>query len=808
MRHSKITLFFVSFLFILSSIGQVIEGTDFSKINIDNLSDDQISLLISRANLKGLDDSQLELKAIEAGFSREQASKLKERVAKLGMNVSSSNPANSKSYNRGTEKDLSKELFIENNKSKIFGADFFSNQNITFEPNLKIATPSNYVLGPGDKLIIDIYGYSEVQHKLEVSPDGFINVPNVGPIFVSGLSIEEARIKVKKQLSVIFTGINTGKTSFQMVLGEIRSINVMLIGEIMRPASYTLPSLATIANALYVSGGPSSNGSLRAIDLIRNGKKVTTFDFYDFLLHGDLTHNILLQDQDVIRVNPYVIRIGLYGAIKRPAIFEVKENENLDDVIHFSGGFADTANTELITVYRIADHEKEIVNIRAKDLPSFSLRTGDSIVVNGIINRFKNRISIAGAVFYAGNYSLKEAASLKTLINLAQLKENAFRKRGVIRRFQKDQTPSLMNFNIDDVLNGKQDIELQKEDSVHIYNIVEVREKYQVTINGEVNAPGSFDFADSMKLQDLVLMANGFKDGASYKRLEIARRIRSTENSNSNDSLRYAIVKILSLNNDMMTEADGGDFSLQPFDVISVRKSTTYKEQITVRIDGEVNYPGVYSIRSSTEKLSDLIQRAGGLKNQAYTDGAFLLRKTFEAIQDTALLSSKLKILSKQNNDTSSKSITTLSDQQKPVGIRLADAIQSPGSVYDIFLEEGDVLKVPRKLQTVQTFGAVNVSQKIVYREGIKLLDAIHESGGYARGSIKRRAYVIYANGEVQCTNHFLFFNFYPKIKPGTEIYVPAQASKTALTTAEKIGIASSIAGLGAIVIALLNFIK
>jgi protein involved in polysaccharide export with SLBB domain len=647
MGYKKISLFCVSILLVLSSIAQVIDQ-DISKINIDALTDDQIVLLISRANLSGLSEDEMERKALETGFTQDQVAKLKSRVAKL--NKKGSSTEGNTSYDRSTGngpvnyKDF---LEVKDKKNKVFGTEFFSNQNLTFEPNLSIATPSNYILGPGDKLILDIYGYSELQTKLEVSPDGYIRIPNVGPVLVSGLSIEEAKVRVKKQLATVYGGINTGKTSFQLALGQIRSIRVTIIGEVMHPATYTLPALATIANAMYLSGGPTLNGSLRYIDLVRDGKKVISFDFYDFLLYGDLSKNLLLRDQDVIRVNAYSNRVELSGAVKRQAIYEIKGNETLKDVIKFSGGFADTANTELITAYRISGREKEIVNLSVKNMDSLALHSGDSIVVNGIINRFNNRISISGAVFYPGNYSLKQISSLRDLITSSQIKENAFRDRGLLRRLQEDYRPLFISFNINDILSGKSNIPLVREDSIYLYSISDIVEKYTVTINGEVNIPGTFAYADSMKLQDLILAANGFKESASNTRIEIARRIRNYDPAIV-DSLVYAIVITLDVNKDYSSVSDIRNYILQPYDIVSVRKSPKYKEQITVKIEGEVNYPGEYTIQNRSERLTDLVNRAGGLKSQAFPEGALLTRNTFETIKDTSLLNSKLKILRKQ----------------------------------------------------------------------------------------------------------------------------------------------------------------
>jgi protein involved in polysaccharide export with SLBB domain len=817
MLYKKLALFIVSFLFVLSTIGQT-SGSDVSKINIDELSDAQITQLLNRASLTGLSDEDMERKALEAGFTPSQVSKLKERISRMNDNgkKSDNKEANNSDdpYNRGKNKENRKtpeQLNEDKKRSKIFGSEFFSNQNLTFEPNLSIATPSNYVIGVGDKLVLDVFGYSEFQYKLTVSPDGNIRIPNIGPVYLNGLTIEEAKVKLKKQLATIYSSINTGQTSFQLALGEIRSIHVTLIGEVMKPASYTLPSLATIANALYLSGGPTVNGSFRNIELMRNGKKISTFDFYDFLLFGDLSKNVLLHDQDVIRVNAYTRRVELSGAVKREAIFEVKENESLKDILNFAGGFSDAANKEIITAYRFSGREKEIVTVPFAKVEGFQLQTGDSIVINSVINRFKNRIAVDGAVFYPGNYSLLQTPTLKDLLEFAQIKESAFRERGIIRRLQTDFRPSYINFNITDILSGKMNVPLIREDSIHIFDLQEVQEKYTVSINGEVNFPGTFDYGRNMTVQDIILTAGGFKDGASNKRIEISRRLRG-DNDGDSISAAYALVNTIVVNKDLSAvDSSNRNFALEPFDVISIRKSPTYKEQVTAKVEGEVKYPGEYTIQSRSERLSDLIVRAGGLTVQAYVDGAVLNRKANETVKDTSQITNRLRILGKQTKNTDTSSVARdnqLNVERKPVGIRLGEALATPGSTYDIFLEQGDVLKVPKQLQTVETFGGVNVAQKIIYRKGMNIADAVRESGGYAVGAVKRRAYVIRPNGEVVGTSNFLFFHFYPKLSPGSEVYVPVKTTTKSLSTGEIIGIASSVAGLGAIVISLLNFLK
>jgi protein involved in polysaccharide export with SLBB domain len=689
----------------------------------------------------------------------------------------------------------------------VFGASIFDNEDLSFEPNLNIATPQGYIIGVGDQMVVDVYGLSDITKKLKVTAEGDIRFPNLGQVKVAGLTVEDARLKMKKALTKIYPGITNGSVSVQMSVGQIRSIQVTLIGEIKYPGNYDVSSLSTLMNALYASGGPNSIGSFRNIELVRNGKSISVFDLYDFLLKSDLTKNLLLQDGDVIRVNPYQTRVALKGAVKKQALFDVKPNETANDILNFAGGFADIGYKEMIRVYRFGARSKELISVKASELPNFKLVSGDTLMIDTLANVFENRVTVNGAVYYAGAYGIAQMPTLKDVIDAAKPRADAYTARALLRRLKPDLTPEFINFDINKVLLGKFNIPLVREDSIQIYRISELREKYFITVNGEVNKPGTYDYFDNMTVQDLVLMAKGYKEGASLQKVEISRRIKPTNgNAEQKDSAVYSLIKEIDLTNTNSTDLN---FKLNAFDIISVRRSPLYKEQITATIEGEVVYPGNYTLAGNSERISDLVKRAGGLKLKGFAGGAVLIRKTYRDISenDATLVNSKTNLINAQSgrdaslasSDTST--IKNLYKEQKAVGIQLDKILANPGSPEDLFLLEGDILKVPKELQTIQTFGAVNVPKQIVYYEGINFKDAIIESGRYSMNASRKNAYVIYPNGQVRKTKSFLFFRTNPIIKPGTEIYVPAKRPRVKMSTGEYIGLFSSLTALISVLI-------
>ena len=795
---------------------QLFAGGQSLPVNIESLSDEQLIQLASKYNLMGLSETELEAKAKEAGLSSDQILTLKKRIALLDPSVAGGQLAYSNktdSYvlrNKVLTKGPSIRSKDSSNVLSIFGSEIFDNLDLSFEPNLSIATPSQYIIGVNDQLVIDVYGVSDVTKKLKVTTEGDIRFPNLGPIKVAGLSVEDARVKVKKALTKIYPGIATGAVAVQVSVGQIRSIQITLLGEVRRPGTYTISALATLMNALYASGGPNDIGSFRKIELLRGGKVVTEFDLYDFLLKGDLSKNRLLQDDDVIRVGTYDTRVALKGALKKPAIFDLKAGETAADLIQYAGGFADIAFKERVRVARLGATQRELLTVPAADLKQFKLVSGDTLAVDSLPSLYANRVWVSGAVYYNGAYGLQQVKDLHELIKLARLREDAYLERGMIRRLKSDLTPSLIPFSVNDVVKGSFNINLQREDSIHIYRTADLRERYFVDINGEVNKPGTYDYFENMRVQDLVLLANGYKEGAAQQKIEISRRLSTT--GMGTDTVSYAVIKEISLD-----KKEDLQFELKPFDIVAIRKQPIYKEQITVRIEGEVLYPGTYTLSAKNERLSDIINRSGGLKSSAFAEGAVLIRNTYVGVtsSDAALLGSKARLINQQSGSNvvsveggDSTLLKTLSAQQKPMSIRLADALTNKGGSNDVFLEEGDIIKIPKSIQTIQTFGMVNLPKQIVYRDGVTLKEAVRESGGFAVNASRKNAYVVYANGEVRTTRKFLFFRSYPDLKTGAEIYIPAKSNRSKLTTGEAVGLISGLTSLLGLAIVLVNTSK
>ena len=767
-----------------------------NNINIDQLSDQQLVQLLGIESGSGISDEELAAKAKEKGLSPDQVQKIRKRIPVAGN--SSNNPTNTNDTKlRSGGQNISPKSVADSVYGLIiYGSDIFSKENLTFEPNLNIATPKNYIIGAGDELKIDVYGYSDKSQSLKVTPDGFIRYPIVGPIKVAGLSFTEAQKRIALSLHKVYPGIATGITEIQVSLGQIRSIRVNLIGEIKKPGTYTLPSLATIANALFVSGGPTIIGSYRNIELIRNGKSVSHFDLYNYLLKGDLSANLVLQDDDVIRVAPYSARVAVNGAVKRKAVYEITSQDKLSNVLDYAGGLSDNANKSFLSIRRFSTNRNEIFTVKPEQYKTFSMQSGDNLYVDSITNIFKNRIIIKGAVSYQGSYNLEDFRNLKDLLELVVIKEGAYKERAVISRKKSNYQPELIDFNINDILDGKKIVGLQREDSIYIYALKDIIEPFTIEVKGEVNQPGTFNFSEHIRIQDAILMAGGFKDGASQNVLELARRLRNV--NSLKDSTVFTIIKQINLHSDSSETALFSE--LEPFDIVTVRKAPGYREQISVSAEGELMFPGKYVISNNQERLSDLIKRAGGLKVAAFPEGAFLLRKTFEGLteNDSVLIKYKNSTLKKLSNDTSTlnKSDSSFKSDLKMVGIRLEKVIENPGSIYDIYLQDGDILKVPQKLQTVQSFIGVYFPKKIVYREHMTVKDIVRESGGKLPEGKLTKSYVVYANGEVKSTKHFLFFSNFPTVKSGSEVYVPLKKEKRSMGVGEIAALATSVVTL------------
>jgi protein involved in polysaccharide export with SLBB domain len=813
--------------------------TNYSDVKVDELSDAQIRQLIQKAESVGYNDAQLEQMAAAQGMKPEEIQKLRLRVQKArdqngttdsntmtgktnqsaSGNRTYTNQTNTDSLeNAANKKQLSRpelQSVLESLKPKVFGSELFKNSKISFEPNLRMATPKSYVIGPDDELLIDLTGDNEANYNLKVSPDGTIRLQYVGLVSVSGLSIEQATSKIRAAMTRTYPALRTGRSNVAINLGNIRGIKVVLTGEVFKPGTYTLPSLATVFNALYASGGPSENGSFRRIQVIRNNRVVSTIDAYDFLINGVQKGNIRLQDQDVINVPVYETRVEVVGEVKRSALFEVVKGESIQEVLNFAGGFNTQAYSAKIKVLQNTDKERRITDIPAAEFNTYAPRNGDKYIIESILDRFENRVAITGAVFRPGQYELDKGLTLRGLINKADgLTEDAFLNRGYINRLNPDNTQALISFDVQKIIaSSVPDIALQREDKITISSLFDLRDEYKVSVQGEVRDSGTYVYADNMSLEDLIQMAGGFREGATPSRIEISRRVKNSDVTSQ--AARTAEVFVVNVNKDLKLQ--GEKFILKPFDVVSIRSSEGYQVQRQVKLEGEVLFPGIYTISNKNERISDMIKRAGGLTLAAYAEGASLKRPGPEkvksqdrnAINDSEEENKKFLNLKRAQEagvkDTLRADVEKQLIQSDLVGIQLATILSKPQSKIDLILEDGDVIRVPKQLQTVKVTGEVLNPNNIVYSTGKGFKQYINGAGGFTSSALKKGAYIRYANGSVESARKFLFFNNFPKVKPGAEILVPKRAAIERLTAQGWIGIGTAVASMAAIIVSLLR---
>jgi len=774
-------------------------------VDVSSLSDEQISAIQQKLQSEGISMNQIDQYAASQGIPQEKVNQFKARIVTFNqIPITSpsrnSNAASSTPVPNSIKKDTAK------GHLEIFGSSVFKNANLNFEPNLRLATPQDYVLGPDDQLLIDIYGVSEVSFKPYISPEGTIMIPNVGIINVNGLTITQAKKLIIAKLSTVYRGIPAGNTFVNIALGNIRSITVFVIGEIKSPGSYTIPSLATVYNALYQSGGPKESGSFRDIQLIRDNKVIATIDLYDFLAYGKQS-NIRLQDQDVIKVLPYKNRVTLSGEVKHPAIFEMKSGETLQNLIDFAGGFTENAYRESITAYRNTLKEKKVIDINYKDFATFLTEAGDSYHVGRLLDRFENRVQIEGAVYRPGAYALTKGMKIKDLIMKADgLREDAFVNRAIIFRKDSMRLPEMTSFSPREVLNDSDNILLQRDDSVYISSVLAMKEKNLVYISGEVISPGTHPFAEGMTLKDLILMANGFTHKANIAEVDVYRRITDIKTLNEN------VIKAKTFKINIDKNLDYGDaatFLLKPDDHVVVRSIFGAEDLKQVTIEGEVVAPGNYILTSKNQHISDLLKDAGGLTAYAYPPGAMLIRnpnadtpkKILENLTNQTILKQQQELLDTLHS-TSNQELLNAPDI---VAIDLTKVIRHPLSSDDLVLEAGDVLSIPKIPETVSVTGEVLMPAMIRYQNGKSLKYYIQHAGGFSSRAFARKTYVIYPNGSVDATSSFLGIKSYPKVTPGARIVIPAKPIRHGLNTAESISITSTLVSL---MVVLLTFFK
>lgn len=784
------------------AISITLQAQNPASIDVNNLSEQQIQQIVNEVNARGLTIDQAAQMAQMQGATPQQVDQLKRRIQELnfakGKSISRPSSQNTQPTMTGESFSEKAPVNVSPAAKRIFGFQLFNSDNLTFEPPINIPTPQNYVLGIGDELQVSIWGASQQTYQLRVETNGAIHIPDIGPVYVSGMEFSQAKELIKKRLISIYQGIGdqNPNTFAEVSISNLRSIKINVVGEVLAPGTYTLPSTASAFNALYLSGGPNENGSFRSIQVIRDNKVIKTIDVYDFLINANTQGNIQLREQDIIYIPTYQKRVEVNGAFKRNGLFELTEKENLSDLIRYLGGFTDQAFKGQLSLTRITDSEKKVIDIHQSIFESFIPNNGDVIIASEIIDRYENRVNISGAVFRPGTYELTEGLTLSGLIKKAQgLKENYFSNRGLIIRLQDNLAPMTLAFNVDEILKGNNDLPLQREDQVIIQDIFSMKQRRTIQIFGEVQHPGEVQFSDNMTLQDLIFQAGGFTEAASESYIELARR-HSYEES---DKVSDEIAKLFQFNIDreLKLENNAESFLLSPFDYIYVRRAPSYHEQRTVHISGEVRYPGAYSISSKNERISDLITRAGGLMPNAFVKGARMKRANPFAV---------LALEAVQHNLADSL-IPTIESQinSENLELRLESILKKPGTAFDYVLRQGDEIIIPEVAQEVRISGEVLNPIGMAYQQGKNLKYYINRSGGFSDKAMKRKAYVIYSDGTSEVTKNFLVHN-YPKPEPGSQIVIPQKPEKVKMdNTGKWLAIAST---LSTIMIAIVTITK
>ncbi len=837
---------------------------DIATIRVDDLSDNEVKELVAKGKAAGLSDQELLQMAESRGLPKPEVEKLRLRMEQLDLLGDGPARTTTRTAKREPRKqvDLEKisqgflnqegEVVKSQADLPIFGMDLFYNpeRNLTFEPNLNLATPKNYILGPGDKLFIDIYGESEQNYEANVTPEGNLMLDNVGPVSVSGLSIEEATRRIKGRLQTYYPsmGGSNPATFVQVSLGDVRTIKVHMVGELRLPGTFTLSAFSSVFNAMYAAGGPNDRGSMRNVKLIRNNRQIAKIDIYKFLMEGTADLNVQLQDQDVIMVEPFEARVQVAGEVKRPGIFEIKEGEDLKSVMRYAGGFTDDAFTDRVSVVRNTPKEKTVSDIYRDQFEMFTVKGGDRYYAGQLLDRFTNRVQIKGAVFREGNYAITDGMNLSDLIKRAEgLRGEAFLERATVMRTHEDLSTEVIQVNLSEVMAGQNDLALQREDIVRVASIYDLTEEFYVKITGEVRNPGIFPFSKNMTVEDLLVFAGGVKEAASLSDVEIARRAAQDNARDISDIIATSVNRDLS--------PSGTPVVLQPFDHVIIRRKPNFVLEKVIKIEGQVAAPGEFAVKNAEEKISDVIRRAGGLTEFAYPKGATLIRRTefyeteserirkqknYENLlarvsqESDDLTESQKRLLARIGEDIKNyqeftteleedlvvkskvdvlSGITERKAEIAPLKIRETEAIaidlgkilDNPGSRHDLILEEGDIISIPKRLQTVRLRGDVIYPTTVKYEDNRSMSYFINRAGGFDNRAKRRRTYVVYANGEVARTKSFLGLRFYPSVEPGAEVIVPTKGPRIPFRPGEIISVTTGLATL-ALLLSQINY--
>lgn len=794
------------------------------------MSDDQVVQYVKEAQRTGKSQKQMTTELLRRGVTKEQVARIQKKYAEHStaadgvenkpsqLRECTSLMTDGKAI-RGTsyeEAELEEQKEIIDLKrdakatpeapgSNIFGHSLFSNRNLSFEPSANLATPVNYRLGPGDEVIIDIWGASENTIRQTISPEGTILVRGLGPVHLSGMTVKEANSFLQREFSKIYSGISGTEpnSEIKLTLGDIRTIQINIMGEVSVPGTYTLSAFSTVFHALYRAGGVNRIGSLRSIKVVRDGKTFADLDVYDFIMKGKMKDDIRLQEGDVIIVDPYQSLVEIVGKVKRPMFYEMKPTETVATILNYAGGFTGDAYKKAIRLVRKSGREHQVFNVDEMDYSVFRLDDGDMITIDAVLDRFENRVEVRGAVYRAGLYQLDGTVNtVKQLIKKAEgLRGDAFLNRVIIDREHEDLSHEIIAIDLGGLLNGTiADIPLQKNDILYIPSITDLKEEETVAIYGEVANPGTFLFSKNMTIEDLLVQAGGLLEEAATTRVEVTRRIKDPKSTSFSSVLGKTFT--FDIKDGFIVGGNAENFYLEPFDAVYIRRSPAYRRQQNVVVAGEVLFSGSYSLLKKNERLSDLVSKAGGVTPDAYVKGARLIRK----LSDEERRRQNDAIRMAQNGEgKDSISIQKLNlSETYTVGIDLEKALANPKSDFDLVLREGDVLYIPEYVNTVKISGSVMYPNTVVYQKGKNLKFYINQAGGYGNMAKKKKVYVVYMNGTVSR----LKARNASAIEPGCEIIVPSKAEKKHMAMAEILGISSTTATIAAMVATMANAFK
>ena len=787
------------------------------QVNAQSMTDDQVLKEAVSAKKQGLSETDIASRLLKKGATMAQIQKLRRQYAsqitKQGLDSNVDNAISNVQDRMRTNRESNDNDIVtrEGDEApqyvtpvepetttgkKVFGRDIFNNKALTFEPQMNIATPQNYVVGPGDQIIIDVYGDTQKSEQLQVSPDGDVVVPDYGPIRVSGLSVAQAQQRIRSALGTYYAS-----SEVRVTLGQTRTIMVNVMGEVKVPGTYTLSAFATVFHALYMAGGINDLGTLRSIKVFRQGRQISVVDIYEFILNGRLAGNVRLQDNDVIQVGAYESIVDIAGRVKRPMAYELRKNESLATLLKYSGGFANDAYKKSIRVLRNNGRMKSVFNVEEFEFPEFKMVDGDKVSVDTIIDRFENMVEVKGAVFRPGMYNLGEKVhSVRSLIENADgLTEEAMVSRAVMRRMKPNRTQEVVSIDLKGIMEGTSaDVPLENEDILFIPTMAEHQNLRTLTIDGEVIFPGVYEYAEKMTIEDLILQAGGLTDKASTAKVDVARRMIDPAATTST----MDIAKTFSFSINPGFEFDGDkSFTLEPFDVVSVRRSPVSAEPFTVRVEGEIAFQGSYTLQQKNQRLSDVVKEAGGIIPGAYVRGARLIRTMNEderaRMQDVIAMARQSASGAKDSISLDQLALQTTYS----VGIHLDEAIANPGCDEDIELQDGDRLIIPRYNRTIRISGDVQKPNTVAFKDKKNYKYYVEQAGGFGRRARKSHAYILYQNGTIAKASK-------GDIEPGCEIIVPTKGPKDNSTLTQWLGIGTSMASLATMFVSIANLIK